>query len=270
MKIDLDKYYTPPTLAERLIKTTFETIGRERITDIIEPSAGNGSFSRLLDCRAIDIEPEAEGIEKADFLSLDIPYRKGRLTIGNPPYGTRLKLARDFYNKGVEIGDFIAFVLPISQKDNTNSFYKFDLIYSEDLGEGNYSGRILHCCFNIYERPECGENPFVKQHFDGITFYRQDRSDYDRITDYDLRMCYWGNGSAGRIITDPNEHYSGEYKIKITHPKKDEIIRLLTTFDWKSYINCISAKRLKQYHIFKVIEDNIPDIHSHEKKRVLF
>ena len=44
--------------------------------------------------------------------------------------------------------------LPISQYKNPISLYKFDLIYSEDLGMREYSGINLHCCFNIYKRPD--------------------------------------------------------------------------------------------------------------------
>ena len=266
MKINLDKYYTPVELAERLIAKTFEVVGKENITDIIEPSAGNGSFSNLLHCRAIDIEPEADGIERGDFLAMDIPYRKGRLIIGNPPYGERLQCALDFYNKSVEIADYIAFVLPISQLNNSSSFYKFDLVYSDDLGKSSYSGRKLWCCFNIYRRPLCGANELVRRSIDGITFYRQDRKDYDDITDYDIRICYWGNGSVGKILTDKDERYSGEYKIKIVHPKKAEILNVLKTFDWKSYTKSISMSRLKQYHIIDVLEHEIDGLCNESKK----
>ena len=84
-KIELDKYYTPTDLAKYCIDKTFEVIGEENITDIIEPSAGNGSFSNLLECVAYDIEPEHESIIKQDYLELKLEYRKGRLVIGNPP-----------------------------------------------------------------------------------------------------------------------------------------------------------------------------------------
>ena len=69
MKIENDKYYTPKDLAKRLIDKTFEIIGKENITEIIEPSAGNGSFSSQMDCIAYDIKPEAPGIIKQDYLT---------------------------------------------------------------------------------------------------------------------------------------------------------------------------------------------------------
>ena len=137
-KIKNDKYYTPPKLAKKLIDYTFKVIGAHNITEVIEPSAGNGSFSLQIDnCLAYDIEPEHKSIIKQDFLKLDVPYKKGRLIIGNPPFGSRNKLSEAFYNKSVSIGDYIAFIQPISQYNNNNSLYKFNLIKSIDLEPNN-------------------------------------------------------------------------------------------------------------------------------------
>ena len=61
-----------------------------------------------------------------------------------------------FYDKCCDCGDYIAFILPISCYKNDIKLYKFDLIYSEDLGLRYYTDRELHCCFNIYRRPTSG------------------------------------------------------------------------------------------------------------------
>ena len=146
MKIENDKYYTPIVLANELILKTYEVLISENITEIIEPSAGNGSFSNQIpDCIAYDLVPEQDNIIQADFLKLDMSYKKGRLFIGNPPFGEKNKLIDDFYNKCCECGDYIAFVLPISCYKNDIKLYKFDLVYSEDLGLKLYTDRILHC-----------------------------------------------------------------------------------------------------------------------------
>ena len=146
-----DKYYTPKDLAKRLIETTFSVLGKDNITDIIEPSAGNGAFSSQMECKAYDIEPSADGIIKQDFLTLDLFYKRGRLIIGNPPFGTSNWMSIKFFKKSCTLGDFIAFIQPISQLDNNIQMYYFDLIYSEDLGVVKYTDRELHCCFNIYK-----------------------------------------------------------------------------------------------------------------------
>ena len=62
-KIENDKYYTPVELSKYCINKTFEIIGEDNIKDIIEPSAGDGSFSnQLFFCTAYDIEPESNNI----------------------------------------------------------------------------------------------------------------------------------------------------------------------------------------------------------------
>lgn len=89
-KIPLDKYYTSKETALYCINKTKEIIGVENITEWLEPSAGNGSFSLQLDnCLAFDILPEDESIIQQDFLTLDLGYKKGRCIISNPPFGKR-------------------------------------------------------------------------------------------------------------------------------------------------------------------------------------
>lgn len=115
MKLKHDKYYTPKELALKLIETTYKVLGKNNISEVIEPSAGNGSFSsQIKDCVAYDIEPESPLITKADFLKLELPYQSGRLFIGNPPFGTNNILSVKFFKKCVESGDYIAFIQPIS------------------------------------------------------------------------------------------------------------------------------------------------------------
>lgn len=43
-KIDNDKYYTPISLANYCIDKTIGVIGMDNISEVIEPSVGNGSF----------------------------------------------------------------------------------------------------------------------------------------------------------------------------------------------------------------------------------
>lgn len=154
-KIKNDKYYTPVELAKYCVEKTNEIIGKDNITEYIEPSAGAGVFLDFLDkpYLAYDIEPEDDRITKADWLTVNLPYKKGRCVIGNPPFGNSNNLIKSFYNKAVLLSDYISFILPISQINNTQYLYKFDLVYSEDLGEQIYSDVSLHCCFNIYKRP---------------------------------------------------------------------------------------------------------------------
>jgi hypothetical protein len=60
-KKEHDKYYTPRELAKYCYDIALRVIGKENITEIIEPSAGDGAF---LDCDptivGYDIAPERE------------------------------------------------------------------------------------------------------------------------------------------------------------------------------------------------------------------
>lgn len=97
-KIINDKYYTPEHIVDKCLETLYNTIDKKFITEIIEPSAGNGAFSnKIQNCIAYDIEPENKNIIKQDFLNLDIEYKKGRLIIGNPPFGEKNIMAVKFF-----------------------------------------------------------------------------------------------------------------------------------------------------------------------------
>ena len=73
-------------------------------------------------------------------------------------------------------------------------------------------------------------------------------------------MCYWGDGSAGKIL-DESEHYSAEYKIQILNENlKPQIVDVLTSFNWSDYLKCIAMRKIQQFHIIDVLKDNIKDI----------
>jgi len=260
-KINLDKYYTPTETALYCINKTYEIIGEHNISEVIEPSAGNGAFSLQIPTTswAYDIEPEHESIIKQDFLELKVDYLYGRLVIGNPPFGSRMSLAQKFFKKSIELADYVAFILPISQLNNVNSMFEFDLIHSEDLGDVKYSDRSLNCCFNIYKRPKNGLNKRIKNSLESVKIVRQDSKGYDEFTDYDLRMCYWGNGSAGKILKE-NEKYSAEYKIKISEEFKKDVIKVIANADWFKELNCIAMLKIQQFHIINLLRKNIPSI----------
>lgn len=160
-KIPNDKYYTPQHIVSICIDTIIETIGLDKITEVIEPAAGAGAFmhdERLHVDYAYDILPEAEDIIRADYLEIakTLHYKPGRLVLGNPPFGYVGNLYNQFYKSSVKIADYVAFILPNSQLNSNIRLYEFDLIKSIDLGDCEYSGRKIRCCFNIYARPKSG------------------------------------------------------------------------------------------------------------------
>lgn len=266
-KLDLDQYYTSYEDMVYCVNKSWDVIKDlgYGVSEFLEPSAGEGVFSNYLatsglDVIAIDIEPKGEDIIKADFLTYDLEYKEGRFIIGNPPYGARLNLAQKFYKRAIELGDYIAFILPISQLNNTQFLYEFDLVHSEDLGKLVFSNKKkVHCCLNVYVRPKNGLNKKIPTKLKDITIVRQDKKGYEDI-EFDIRMCYWGDATAGKILKE-GESYSGEYKI-IIHNKelKDDIINLLSTIKWENEIDSVAMRRIKQYHIIQVLKKYIPNI----------
>lgn len=269
-KIENDAYYTPVDVAEKLCKKTLEIIGEDNIFDVIEPSAGAGAFSDFFDeCESYDIDPKRSYIQKANFLEVPLTYKRGRLFIGNPPFGYRNSLAIKFYNKCCELGDYIAFVLPISQLDNNLQFYKFDLVFSLDLGVLEYSGVPLHCCFNIYQRPKTGElhsKPNITLKDVTIIEHRRKVGDYETAKNkhislnYDYAMCNWGSGCLGKV-----PEYIGQYAQEVYfychNPKyRDRLLDILQPDQIRSYTKSISAKKISVARLYLYIKEMIPDI----------
>lgn len=266
-KLNLDQYYTSEEDMNYCVNKTLDILQENgyTVSEFLEPSAGQGVFSNYLytsgkSVIALDIEPKAEDIIEADYLTYDIEYKKDRLIIGNPPYGTRLNLAKQFYNKSIQIGDYISFILPISQLNNTQIMYKFDLIHSEDLGELIFSGdRKVHCCLNIYVRPKNGLNKKKSSKLKDIEIVRQDSKRYKDF-EFDIRMCHWGDATAGKILSD-GETYSGEYKIKIHNNQlKDDILHILKNKNWKEELQSTAMCSIKQYHIVDLLKREIKGI----------
>ncbi len=161
-----DKYFTPDWLVKKQIKKTIEIVGEDNISDIVEPSAGDGAYIKFLserfkdkDIYYYDLYPEHPEITQQDFLRLRKSYKKGRLIIGNPPYGQSSNLWRAFCKKSSEMGDYISFISPASQYNCNYYFKEGELVYSELLDDVEYRGSEEHggvaakvrTCLNIYK-----------------------------------------------------------------------------------------------------------------------
>ena len=268
-KLHLDQYFTSSEVAKHCIEKTFEVIGKENITQIIEPSAGNGVFVEEMlkinpyyNILSYDIEPKKEGIEKLDFLNIELDYKDDRLVIGNPPYGSRLNLAKSFCNKSFEIAKYVSFILPISQLNNNQSIYKYDLIYSEDLGEQLYSGRLIHCCLNIYKKPEGKRyNKKINYKNTDIIEIREIREtvkndsfkENKKLGDfkYDIAICAWG--SIGKELKD-GQNYAKTFYIKIKDDNNYEYYKnLILQADWKNLYPMTNTPNLLQWQVYKYV-----------------
>jgi len=264
-KIENDKYYTSKELAKYCVEKTKEVIGITNITEYIEPSAGSGVFLDYLNKphKGYDIEPEDTRIMKQEYLALDIPYLKGRCIIGNPPYGRVNNLATQFYKKSVLLGDYISFILPISQFNNNIKMYEFDLIYSEDLGVKKYSDIDVHCCLNIYRRPYNGTlNKKPNYKLKDVKIYEHHNiRNYIAKTDidYDIRICSWGNAIGKEVLTE-NEYFNEMCIVITNNTYRKEIIDIIKQAKWKDIYPMTATPRLKYWQVYKYIKEQIPEI----------
>lgn len=261
-----DKYYTPKYLVEKTIKKTLELIPLDEISDIIEPSAGDGAFLFELEklkkpFTCFDILPENENIVEQDFLKLNIPYKKGRVIIGNPPYGDRGNIFRKFIEKSSQIADYIVFILPASQYNNNASFKKGKLIYSENLGSIKYNGKEdvnVRTCLNIYKTgsfvtPQ--KNYKICEDIDVRTVCSRGR-DY-KESDYGFDYYVINRGSALRIHKEPT--LSSYYGIRIKNEKSRILIeKILNSLEDKYFeevrANSVCAPGFNKSYLLKILE----------------
>lgn len=111
---NLDKFYTQSHVSKHCFEFLHSQLKIPEDVIYLEPSAGDGSFLDLLPHYvALDIAPEDERIKKQDYLKYKTE-KTDFITIGNPPFGKRSKLAIDFFNKAARMSEVIAFIVPVS------------------------------------------------------------------------------------------------------------------------------------------------------------
>lgn len=260
----LDKFYTDKEVALKCLDAVKPYL--KGVDLIVEPSAGSGVFVGVIkDCldievKAYDIAPDHIDIIEQDYLQLDTDKFNGLnvAVIGNPPFGSRNSMSVKFFKKSIKFANVVGFVLPISQLNNTSQMYEFDLVDSVDLGLQNYSGRLLHCCFNVYKRPKNGLNKQTKISVEGLTCieYRRDKNNsyLSKIKDGSFHsICSWGNGSIGKT-----PKYVGEYSMELYfYSDNTEIMNLVKSIDWLQEVKSISAKKLPKGLALKIISEKL-------------
>jgi hypothetical protein len=137
-----DQFFTPSDIAEKCWNTFKDKVDVDISTYIcIEPSAGDGSFLKILPEHSIgmDIEPRSTNIQQTDYLMWKpADLTKKYIVFGNPPFGLRGHLALKFINHSYEFAEYVCFILPqLFESDGKGSPRKrvkgFNLMYSEKL-----------------------------------------------------------------------------------------------------------------------------------------
>lgn len=165
----LDKFYTKKHIVGLCLEKIIQNLSIKDTDLFIEPSAGNGAFSKEMvrnfkNVISYDILPEDDTIIKQNYLILETAnFENNNYTgihiIGNPPFGRQSGLAKKFIKKSCLFANSISFILPKSFKKDSfkktfNEYYH--LIYQEDLPNDSFSindvDHSVPCIFQIWER----------------------------------------------------------------------------------------------------------------------
>lgn len=211
----LDKFYTKDEIVDECLKH----LELSSYDCIIEPSAGNGSFSnKIVDVKAYDIQPENDSISEADWLKFDKSLFQGFkniLVVGNPPFGSQGTVAFKFMVESMKFADTIAFILPkgfkkISMKNrlplNFHLTTEFDLPLKSFLLEGeDYS---VPCVFQIWQKSDKLRTKIINKTTTSLfQFVKPDEADFkiQRV-----------GGSAGKSSLNLNASVEVNYFLKNT------------------------------------------------------
>ena len=262
-KFNLDKYYTHEDVVNYCLYKVEEVVGVD-FDVVVEPSAGGGAFINKIEETFkgsekvyLDIEPTSELVRQQDYLEFSTEHLKGckTLVIGNPPFGTRNTLSVKFFKKSVTYAEVIAFILPISQLNNNQQMFEFDLISSTDLGKLPYTNdgglvRDVHCCFNIYKRPKGTLNTKKKYKYSNFSIREvrhTSKCSRERCEDYGEGICAWG-ASVGVPVRD-GKSYAQEFYFS----GDSEIIDFCMRFDWMSVCSKTATPSLTQWQVYEEV-----------------
>ena len=129
IKDEFDRFYTKENIAINLLNELYKVIDINEFNTIIEPTAGNGAFSRNIDkCLAFDIFPQNDHIIKKDIFDIDFnKFERKIILIGNLPFGRQNKFIFKFLKFVYSYIDCFAFILPASFKKLRAEFFQFSL-----------------------------------------------------------------------------------------------------------------------------------------------
>ena len=253
--VHLDKYYTSSELSLKLINITFTKIN-DNIDCIIEPSAGNGSFSNHLqkleniNLLFFDIEPEKKEIIQQDFLLLqsdkyELDKYKNILCIGNPPFGRQNSLAVKFFNKcsSFENTKYISMIFPKSFRKSSiqnRLNLNFHLIWEEDIPENSFVSSDkkikydIPCIFQIWKREtysrEKEKNNKLLEEFKDIVEFTKEPLLNNKLFLSIRRVGFY----SGKVEYYNNQSKQSHYFLKCRNENISmKIIEYLNSIEWK-------------------------------------
>jgi len=216
--VENDQFYTKTNIAKKCISLI------KNLSDydlIIEPSAGSGAFSNQISgCLAYDLYPQNDRIIEQDFLKLKNIIGEKILFIGNPPFGIRNKLSKNFITHAINLkATTIAFILPnVFNKLNNQKVFTPDwsLIKIYPLPDNSFiaNGAECHipCSFYIWTKEKTKTNLRKKE--------QQPTTDFSFLSrgDKSANFCINGNNGLIKNIEDVTNN-KAEHYIKTDLPR---------------------------------------------------
>ena len=275
--VSLDQFFTKPEIAKKYYLKTLKFLKKENINIedclFVEPSAGDGSFFKLLPKNqriGLDLYPMAEGIIKKDFLNWTPPKTDKKIIfIGNPPFGYRAWLALNFMNHASKFADYIFFILPMSFQSEGKGSSKYrvknmKLIHSEIIPNDSFyepNGKIvkINALWQYWTK---GENKIpnfnlFNKYIDIFTVdQRKERlcgqEKMDKADFFIQRTFY--NETPKLVKNFSDVKYTCGYGIKLKKKKKI-IKKILSETNWEKHSNLAAhnCRHISMYHIIKAL-----------------
>ena len=238
-----EQFYTPPAIAESIVKNVKKRVGNLSGYTLLEPAGGTGSFIEAAKAHGLtkvisfDIEPHHKKITLGDFLEQDIS-RKGLITITNPPFGRNNSLSIPFFNKAAQVSDLIVFIVPRSWRKwsvQNRLNQNFHLVKDDDLtinyvdvnGEHGYKNNNLRTCIQYWRRSSTSLRPIYAVEDMGIIT----KCKFDEA---DVSLTIFGYG-CGTVKTDfPRKPNTTQMFLKLNHPKA---LEALQSVDFSKFFN---------------------------------
>lgn len=231
----LDAFFTIPSVASSCIQQFLQHVQPTEKDILIEPSAGSGSFSNLLQDQfatvyAFDIDPQSEHVLQQDFLqfpetdlfqqivSSSFPIH----VIGNPPFGRQSKLARLFIKICSKFATSISFILPKSFKKT--SFQQtfpllFHLQFQMDLPPFSFQiqeqSHHVPCVFQVWKKASMERTIPRSLEPTGFIFCKKQEN-----PDFAIRRV--GVYAGKLIITSSSLSEQSHYFVRLTGMKKKD------------------------------------------------
>lgn len=254
----LDRFYTSDKVAT-------ECLNNLNLSDydcIIEPSAGSGSFStKIENCFAYDIHPEAESIEEMDWFVLDksiFANYKNILVIGNPPFGQQNSLAINFFNEAAKFANTIGFIFPLSfKKDSIKNRLdlNFHLVKEMEISDNAFflldkTEIKVPCIFQVWEKKNEKRKPVrLKTTSDYFEFTTADKADF--------RIQRVG-GNAGKASFDLSRAASSNYFIKNkSELSNEDFVNLVNRLSFPTIEFTVGPKSLSKGELIATFEEEM-------------